>query len=656
MQTISKLTSPRKFFFVTLAFVFVFFIFLSCSRIVAHAGETYSGLTKINNHLYYYDPVTHNRKSGWITVEGNQYYFHDTQYTALKGIQLINGKYYYFDPETCIRKVGIYTVSSGVTYYFQGNGTLAKGLQTYNGDLYYFRGSLSGQMQYGLNWVNGHLYYFDTKTGKAVKNQSILIGHIIYIFGDNYFMTEYRIENGYENDARTLFVHDSLQYLGRPYDLYGEDNGFSCGGFVSQVCIDRQIDYLPQNASWGHAWRLNQRGQLHSFDYGVDSLELLKPGDFVFWQWDEECCRNWRESEGLPMPCPHAQMDEIHHIAIYLGNGLLIESAEGENGVIIRSIYESNTLQIIYYGSFLGETENQISYPMNYSCEASGNRASLKWDIADYAEGYLIYRRDITVSGSSYQMVQMIHDNMTTHFEDYTVSGKTYNYMLYAYRYINGTLKLSQPGIAGTVRRNTADSIGVAVIPQGVVCNPHISARNYGSITLSWDSVPGADGYLIYGNKESQSYGYIGMTDAQHTTYQHTGASGSELNHYWVFAFYYDGNGGTTAGPASYCVSGKALTMDTVNNIRAQGYSGKVTVYWDSVPNADGYLIYGRTASGSYGYIGMTTQGTNFNHTSASQSEYNFYWVYAFRYLSDGSIDRSTINSTAPQYAYAKAL
>lgn len=655
MQTIQKTNRKGSTLLAVCVVVFSILAFLSFAGMQVEAEGNYSGLTQIGSNLYYYDPVTHQRVSGWVTVDGNSYYFHDTQYTALKNIQIIDGKYYFFDNTTYARQIGICKTNSGSSYLFQEDGTLAKGLITYNGDLYYMRPTRSGEVQLGLNSVNGVLYYFDVNTGKAIKNQSIVIEHIIYNFGPNYEMTSYAIEEGYENDARTKFVYDSLQYLGYTYSLYG-DGGFSCGGYVSQICINQGIEFLPQNASWGHAYRLNQLGMLHEFDLGVTDVSVLKPGDMIFWKWDDASCQAWREREGLPMPCPHANMDEIHHVAIYIGNGLTIECAEGENGVVIRELRETSTLTINFYGSFLGDADNQISYPLNFGADTAGNRVSLSWNIADDTDGYLLYRRELGAANSSYQLLHMFSDNMVTEYTDYTEAGKTYNYMLYSYKYIDGTMTLSRAAcVDATGSSAAADTIAVATIPAGVVCNPRVTGTNYGTVSLAWDAVAGADGYLIYGKTESGTYGYIGMT-TQGTTYTHTGASGSEYNFYWVFAFEYDENNNVIAGPNPYYVYAKAKTLGVVQNIRAQGQTGKVALSWDSVADADGYLIYGKTASGEYGYIGMTTQGTTFNHTGASTTEYNFYWVYAFRYDANNQVDQASMNTISPTYAYAKAL
>ena len=80
------------------------------------------------------------------------------------------------------------------------------------------------------------------------------------------------------------------------------------------------------------------------------------------------------------------------------------------------------------------------------------------------------------------------------------------------------------------------------------------------------------------------------------------------------------------------------------------GTSG-VTIGWNRIPEADGYIIYRQIGSqGQFSYRYMVT-GTTFKDTTASASEYNFYRVYPY-YIDDGSRITSTQSIS---YVYGKA-
>ena len=72
---------------------------------------------------------------------------------------------------------------------------------------------------------------------------------------------------------------------------------------------------------------------------------------------------------------------------------------------------------------------------------------------------------------------------------------------------------------------------------------------------------------------------------------------------------------------------------------------------WSASYGAEGYLIYGKTATGTYGYKGMTTRGYTFTDKKASTKEFNFYWVYPYHKDKDGKM----IVGGTPKYVYGKA-
>ena len=166
-------------------------------------------------------------------------------------------------------------------------------------------------------------------------------------------------------------------------------------------------------------------------------------------------------------------------------------------------------------------------------------------------------------------------------------------------------------------------------------------------VTLTWNAVPGAEGYLVYGQK-NKKYAYVGMT-TQGTAFTDSKALDTDYNYYWVFAYIKDTSGKMIVSPApAKYVYAKGVTK-AVTNLKANGTTGKVTLTWTASEGADGYLIYGIRPGGSYGYIGMTS-GTSFADTKASKTDWTFYWVYP--YHKNGST--MVVGGTA-KYVYSKA-
>ncbi len=166
-------------------------------------------------------------------------------------------------------------------------------------------------------------------------------------------------------------------------------------------------------------------------------------------------------------------------------------------------------------------------------------------------------------------------------------------------------------------------------------------------VTLSWKAVSGAEGYLVYGQKDGK-YGYVGMT-TKGTTFSDTKALDSDYNFYWVFAYIKDSSGKMITGGCEKYVYAKGVCAAVANIKVSAGYS-YVQLSWNASYGAEGYLIYGKTSEGAYGYKGMTTQGTAWKDKNATSEEYTFYWVFPYHKNASGNM----VVGLTGKYAYGK--
>lgn len=167
-------------------------------------------------------------------------------------------------------------------------------------------------------------------------------------------------------------------------------------------------------------------------------------------------------------------------------------------------------------------------------------------------------------------------------------------------------------------------------------------------VTLQWDEVFGADGYLVYAQKDG-TYGYVGV-QTKVTSYTDTKALDNDYNYYWVFPYVKNSEGKMITGDCQKYVYAKGV-CPAVTNLKASSVNGGVKLTWSASKDAVGYLIYGKTKEGEYGYRGMTTKGTTFTDKKASNTEYTFYWVFPYHENEDGKM---IVGLTAP-YTYGKA-
>ena len=233
-----------------------------------------------------------------------------------------------------------------------------------------------------------------------------------------------------------------------------------------------------------------------------------------------------------------------------------------------------------------------------------------------------------------------------------------------------GVLSVDQTGLITALRAGTAtitvssedgtaqDSAEITVkAPEPVVQKPgtvkNISAAAAGKnkVKITWGQVSDADGYLIYTKKSGKEYTYCGWVKSKtQTSYTDTKAVDTEYNFYWVYAYKYDANGKRIVGKCERYVYAKG-TCVRVENLKASSVKGGVKVSWSKSAGADGYIIYGKTKSGKYGYIGMTSK-TTYTDTKASKSEYNFYWVFPYHNSVSG---KRAIGPVSAKYVYGKA-
>jgi len=172
---------------------------------------------------------------------------------------------------------------------------------------------------------------------------------------------------------------------------------------------------------------------------------------------------------------------------------------------------------------------------------AGKNKVKLTWGAAEGAEGYLIYAK----KGKTYAYVGMTTKGTT--YTDTKALDSDYNFY-WVYPYIKGE---SGNMLVGTCSKY-AYAKGVTLAVTNLKAN-----GTTGKVTLTWTASQGADGYLIYGIRPGQSYGYIGMTTTG-TKFVDTKASKADWTFYWVFPYHKDAEGKMIVGGTAPYVYSKA--------------------------------------------------------------------------------------------------
>ena len=271
--------------------------------------------------------------------------------------------------------------------------------------------------------------------------------------------------------------------------------------------------------------------------------------------------------------------------------------------------------------------------------QSQANTVALLWSEVSGAIQYEIYRSQD--EGKSYKKLSTVKNK--NYIDQSIEAGKIYYYKVRGvyedgeYTEYSNTVKCEVPGPAIN-------------IPDPVT-NLQVQPAGKNKTKLTWSKTENADGYLIYAQK-SGKYGYCGMTTnmAAAVSYTDIKALDSDYNFYWVFPYVKDSTGKMHPGGCKKYVFAKGTTL-AVTNLKAVSQTGSVKLTWSTSAGAEGYLVYGKTASGKYGYIGMTTMGTSYTDKKASKKEFKFYWVFPYHKDSTGKM----IVGGTPKYVYGKA-
>ncbi|MBR5936766.1 MAG: hypothetical protein IKZ90_00665 [Clostridiales bacterium] len=176
------------------------------------------------------------------------------------------------------------------------------------------------------------------------------------------------------------------------------------------------------------------------------------------------------------------------------------------------------------------------------AASAGKNRVKLTWTASENADGYLVYAQ----KNKSYAYVGMT--TLGTTFTDTKALDGDYNYYwVFPYKK-SGNGKMAAGGCTKYV---FAKGVCPAVTDLK-------AASVKGGVKLTWTASAGAEGYLVYGIVNGQSYKYIGMT-TRGTTFTDKTASSTVFNYYWVYPYYKGANGNMIVGLTGKYTYGRAL-------------------------------------------------------------------------------------------------
>ena len=193
-------------------------------------------------------------------------------------------------------------------------------------------------------------------------------------------------------------------------------------------------------------------------------------------------------------------------------------------------------------------------------------------------------------------------------------------YFIFTYRKrSDGSLQISQPSSYVYCIPTSRDTIKT-------VQNVQARAVGLNSVHLSWDSVDNVDGYMIFRKLANGELEYVYLTP--NTRFTDLQAYRDQYNFYFIFGYRTSWGGKhITASPSHYVYARPGLA--DVKHLTAAQKNNRVVLTWQSVPFADGYVIYrkedGQTTL-DYMYM-IDANHTRWTDVNPIRGKVNYYFV-----------------------------
>lgn len=291
----------------------------------------------------------------------------------------------------------------------------------------------------------------------------------------------------------------------------------------------------------------------------------------------------------------------------------------------VRAFYNKDGIKrVSTYENYIHGTAYPSNPNLTSVTSVEYNAIELKWDKADGANGYKIYRK--LPSDKNYKELITLY-GQTDKYTDQTVTcGTTYQYIIKSFRYENGK----------TYTSGNNSAVSCKAVPP--VVKVKVASTGYNSLNVSWEKVNGATGYRIYFKKDNAKNWTTLATfeNGSLTSCEHRKLTTGVNYTYTVRAYYKDGSKTIWGGFNQTGVTKKPVTsapkLVSVNSSTATN----VTVKWETVSGANGYKVM-RKADGSktWSTIG-TTDSKKLSYTDKKVScgvKYH-YTVRAYRNVS----------------------
>lgn len=273
---------------------------------------------------------------------------------------------------------------------------------------------------------------------------------------------------------------------------------------------------------------------------------------------------------------------EWSEVAAYSSGTLSCRVTGLEQGTMHKFRVASYTYIDSYYYKAIGGYSPEVSQFTTLSTVTGFKQSviaedgfTLAWDKHPYAEGYRLQR---LIDGVWKDAAVGIAGGYTLGFND-EYDGEKYIFRIAPYTTLNGNKLYGKYTAALTVIRKPAAVTGVKCV-----------GANASTITLGWDKVNSADGYVVQEKTDSGWTTLKKLAGNGVTTYQHSIGYDPGSEHIYRVASY-KSNGVTTVYSYSSAVK-MYCAPAAVTNITVTPTETSLAFSWNVVSSADGYYAH----------------------------------------------------------------
>ncbi len=268
----------------------------------------------------------------------------------------------------------------------------------------------------------------------------------------------------------------------------------------------------------------------------------------------------------------------------------------------------------------------------------SYNSLNINWEAIDGADKYEVWRN----TASTGDFTKIGESDTNSYLDSSLTTGATYYYQVRAY--IEGT---------SNIYSNYSAAASLKVTPTTPIIT--VTPNTYNSLSISWEEVSGATGYMIYrATSSAGTYTRVYTAGAGETSYINSPLATGSTYYYKVLAFVTEGTV-TTNSAYSAVKSAKVKPAAPTGAAAASASYTSIKITWNKVDGASGYTVYRLASNGTYPSIATVTgiNSTTYTNTGLITGTTYTYKVAAYRLVGTTKVygDYSEIVSAWPKPA-----